>query len=182
MNKTISLEQLQRRVQVLQRMVALLIVCCFGLATFLWLFESRESVRAAVSESLTVRRLAVVDDKGTERVVIAAPLPDPIVQGQRFKRSGAISGLAIYDSDGNERGGYATTDTGSGALLSLDSANGEVFKVFANAEHREGGTLFLFNGKHDGIVLTTHSQPTIEMVQNRKIIFKNPSDAPDVRD
>jgi hypothetical protein len=64
----------------------------------------------------------------------------------------------------------------------LDSVNGEVFKVIANAEHKDGETLFLFNGKHDGVVLTTHSQPTMEMVQNRKIIFKNPSDAPDVRD
>jgi hypothetical protein len=103
-------------------------------------------------------------------------------QGQRFKRNGAISDSAIYDPAGNERGGYATSETGSGALISLDSANGKVFKVIANAEHMDGGTLFLFNGKHDGVVLPTHSQPTIEMVQSRKIIFKNPSDAPDVRD
>jgi len=151
MSKTVNLELLQRRVQVLQQMVALLTVCCVGLAAFLWLFESRGNVRAAASESLRVKRLAVVDDKGTERIVIAAPLPDPVVQGERFKRNGAISGIAIYDPDGNERG-------------------------------EDGGTLFLFNGKHDGAVLTTHSQPTMEMVQNRKIIFKNPSDAPDVRD
>jgi len=182
MSKTVNLELLQRRVQVLQQMVALLTVCCVGLAAFLWLFESRGNVRAAASESLRVKRLAVVDDKGTERIVIAAPLPDPVVQGERFKRNGAISGIAIYDPDGNERGGYATSETGSGALISLDSVNGEVFKVIANAEHKDGGTLFLFNGKHDGAVLTTHSQPTMEMVQNRKIIFKNPSDAPDVRD
>ncbi len=182
MNKTVSLEQLQRRVLLLQRTVVLLTASCVALAAFLWLFESRGNVRAAVSESLTVKRLAVVDDKGTERVVIAAPLPDPVVLGQRFKRSGVISGVAIYDRDGNERGGYATTDTGSGALLSLDAANGEVFKVVANAGQKDGGTLYLFNGKHDGVVLTTHSQPTIEMVQNRKIIFKNPSEAPDVRD
>jgi hypothetical protein len=182
MNQSVSLEQLQRRVLLLQRTVVFLIACCVALVGFLWLFKSNGKVRASASDSLTVKRLAVVDDKGKERIVIAAPLPDPIIHGQRFKRNGAISGIVIYDSDGNERGGYATSDAGSGALLSLDSGDGEVFKVFANAEQKEGGTLFLFNGKHDGVVLTTHGQPTIEMVQNRKIIFKNPSDAPDVRD
>jgi hypothetical protein len=182
MSQVSGLEQLQQRVLVLQGAVVLLAACCVGLAVFLWLFESRARVRAAAPESLAVKRLAVVDDKGTERTVIAAPLPDPIVQGQRVKRDGAISGIAIYDREGNERGGYATSDAVSGALLTLDSASGEVFKVVANPEQKDGSTLFLFNGKHDGVVLTTYSQPRIEIVQNRKIIYKNPSDAPDIRD
>jgi hypothetical protein len=35
--------------------------------------------RAAQPESLTVKRLAVVDEKGTERVAISAPLPEPMI-------------------------------------------------------------------------------------------------------
>jgi hypothetical protein len=61
---------------------------------------------------LMVKRLAIVDEKGTERVVIAAPLPDPIVQGKRVKRDGPVSGILIFDPKGNERGGYVTSDTG----------------------------------------------------------------------
>jgi hypothetical protein len=180
--KTVSLEQLHRRVSVLQGTVSFLAACCMGLTVFVWLLQSRENVNAAAPESLTVKRLAVVDDKGTERIVIAAPLPDPVVQGQRVKRSGVISGIVIYDRAGNERGGYATSDATSEALITLDSANGDVFKVVANPDSKDGSTLFLFNGKHDGVVLTTYSQPRIEMVQSRKIIYKNPSDASDIRD
>jgi len=95
MNNSVSLEQLHRRVVRLQWLVTLLAICCLGLATLLWLFESRGNVRAAAPESLTVKRLAVVDDNGRERVVIAAPLPDPVVNGQRVKRTGIISGIAI---------------------------------------------------------------------------------------
>jgi hypothetical protein len=181
MSKSISLEQLHRQVLLLQAAVVILAACCIGLAAFLWL-ATRQSVLAAAPESLIVKRLAVVDEKGTERIVIAAPLPDPVVQGQRVKRNGTISGVAIYDREGNERGGYGTSDGGAGALLTLDSTNGEVFKVVGNPDPKDGSTLFLFNGEHDGVVLTTFSQPRMEMVQNRKIIYKNPSDAPDIRD
>jgi hypothetical protein len=181
MNKSISLEELHRRVLLLQATVVMLAACCVGLAAFLWL-SARQGVNAAAPESLIVKRLAVVDEKGTERIVIAAPLPDPVVQGQRVKRDGRISGVAIYDREGNERGGYATSDGSGGSLLTLDSTNGEVFKVVGNPDPKDGSTLFLFSGKHDGIVLTTYSQPRMELVQNRKIIYKNPSDAPDFRD
>jgi hypothetical protein len=76
----------------------------------------------APPESLTVKRLAVVDDKGTERVVIAAPLPDPLILGKRVKRDGPVSGILIFDPKGNERGGYVTSDSGDlAALITLDS-------------------------------------------------------------
>ena len=64
----------------------------------------RENVRGYSSpQSLTVKRLAVDDDKGIERVVIAAPLPDPVVQGKRFQRNGTLSGILIYDPKVDER-------------------------------------------------------------------------------
>jgi hypothetical protein len=55
---------------------------------------------AAQPEVLTVKRIAVVDENGTERVVIAAPLSDPIIQGKRVKRDGAASGILIFDPKG----------------------------------------------------------------------------------
>jgi hypothetical protein len=76
-------DALQRRVSGLERRVLLLAMCCAALTIYLLLSAARGVVKAAAQpEMLTVKRLAVVDEKGTERVVIAAPLPDPIIQGK----------------------------------------------------------------------------------------------------
>ena len=127
-------------------------------------------------------RLAVVDEKGIERVVIAAPLPDPIVNGQHFKRAGAVSGILIYDPKGNERGGYVTHDTESaGAFLTLDAEDGQVFMAYANASAKDGVTVSLDSDKHDSLELTTYEKPRIQIRQNGKIVQKIPVTAPDFR-
>jgi hypothetical protein len=72
------------------------------------------------AEVLHVRELVVVDPAGTPRVRIAAPLPDPIMMGRRFNRGDPVSGILIYDAEGNERGGYVTGDKSRGAALTLD--------------------------------------------------------------
>src|SRR5688572_926232 len=69
---------------------------------------------------LTLRERVIVDSMGTPRVRIAAPLPDPIMLGKRFNRGGVVSGILIYDAEGNERGGYVTGDESRGAALTLD--------------------------------------------------------------
>ena len=74
-------------------------------------------------DSIRVRELVVVDANGTPRVRIAAPLPDPIMLGKRFKRGDAVSGLLLYDAEGNERGGYVTGDEGRDVALTLDEIN-----------------------------------------------------------
>ena len=62
-------DALQRRVSGLERMVLLLAMCCAALTIFLLLFAARGVVKAAAQpEMLTVKRLAVVDEKGTERL------------------------------------------------------------------------------------------------------------------
>jgi hypothetical protein len=57
----------------------------------------RVAKAATQPDVLRVKRLAVVDDNGTERVVIAAPLPDPIILGMGVKRDGPVSGVLILD-------------------------------------------------------------------------------------
>src|SRR6202795_1487583 len=130
-----QLDILQRRVSSLERRVVWLAVCCAALTTCLFLFATGGGVKADAQPGiLTVKRLAVVDDKGTERVVIAAPLPDPIIQGTRVKRDGPVSGMLIFDPKGNERGGYVTSDTGDlAAFLTLRSEPDQVFTAYANA-------------------------------------------------
>ena len=86
-----------------------------------------------------------MDKNGVERVVISAPVPEPIINGARGKRDDPISGILIYDPKGNERGGYSTSDgTDFGALLTLDSERDQVFTAYANAG--SGATVWAANG------------------------------------
>jgi hypothetical protein len=154
-------------------------VCSAALATYA-LLSARGTVKAATQpDVLTVKRLAVVDEKGTERVVIAAPLPDPIILGKRVKRDGPVSGILIYDPKGNERGGYVTSDTQDlGAFISLDSEREQVFTAYANAD--SGATVWVANEKHDAVAFSTHQQPVLEIVENKKVVYKRPPNAPDL--
>ena len=176
-----QLNALQRRVSNLERRVVLLAMCCAALTVILLLFAATGVVKAAAQpEMLTVKRLAVVDEKGTERVVIAAPLPDPIIQGKRVKRDGPASGILIFDPKGNERGGYVTSDTGDlGAFITLDSERDQVFTAYANAD--SGATVWVANEKHDAVAFSTHNQAVLEIIQNKKVIYKRPPTAPDLQ-
>ncbi len=78
------------------------------------------AAQPAADSVLRVRELVIVDPNGTERVRIAAPLPEPIMMGRRSRRGSPVSGIIIYDAEGNERGGYVTGDVSRGAALTLD--------------------------------------------------------------
>ncbi len=77
------------------------------------------------AEVLRVRQLVIVDAKGTDRVVIAAPVPDPQVMGKRVSRRTAGTGVQINDASGNERGGLAMLDDGSFVVGIDDERGGE---------------------------------------------------------
>ena|SRR5437868_893281 len=175
-----QLDALQRRISGLEQRVVLLAICCAALTIYVLLFASRGVVKAeAQTEMLTVKRLAVVDEKGTERVVIAAPVPDPVIQGKRVKRDGPASGILIFDAKGNERGGYVTSDTEDlRALITLDSERGQVFTASADAD--SGAPVWISNEKHDAIAFSTHMQPLLEIIQNKKVIYKRPPNIPDL--
>jgi len=135
---------------------------------------------AVQPESLTVRRLAVVDEKGTERVVISARLPEPMINGKREKRDGPASGMLIYDPKGNERSGYVTSDGGDlAALLALDSENEQVFTAYANAG--SGATVWVANEKHQNVVMSTHNTAVLEITNGRKVVYKQPPGAADLK-
>jgi hypothetical protein len=73
--------------------------------------------------TLTLRELVIVDGRGTPRIRLAAPLPDPLMLGRRYSRGEPVSGMLIYDAEGNERGGYVTGDESRTAALTLDEVN-----------------------------------------------------------
>jgi len=177
---SIELDALQRRVLVLERTLILVVACSVAVAFHMVLSARREVRAAAQPDTLIVKRLAIVDEKGTERVVIAAPLPDPIVMGKRVKRDGPASGILIYDPKGNERGGYVTSDTQDlAALLTLDSEHGQVFTAYANAE--SGATVWVTNEENDAVAFSTNKQPVLEIIQNKKVVYKRPPNAADLK-
>lgn len=75
---------------------------------------------------LAVRRLDIVDEKGVIRLSLGAPAPAPIIDGIQYKRTFSVSGLTIFDKDGNERGGYGVADVeGTAVVAAQDHVNGD---------------------------------------------------------
>src|SRR5690349_4070585 len=84
-------------------------------------------IAAANSHStdiLRARKLVIVDDKGNERIVIAAPVPDPLVRGKKLPRRNAATGIQINDESGNERGGIVMLDDNS-FIVGIDDEKGQ---------------------------------------------------------
>jgi hypothetical protein len=171
---------LNRRISHLNKCVLALALLWAG-TIGAWLAKaSSNAAQAAQPGNLTVKRLAVVDEKGTERVVISAPLPEPLINGRRGKRDSPVSGVMIYDPKGNERGGYVTSDGKDlGALLTLDSENDQVFTAYANAG--SGASVWVANEKNENVVMSTHNTAVLEVVHGKKVVYKQPADAPELQ-
>lgn len=122
----------------------------------------------SANQRLTVRELTVVDDKGIPRVRLGAPLPDPIVLGKQVPRQGVVSGVMLYDADGDERGGYVTESHGD-VFLTLDAKQSQQAVFVAN---RDGGAnLSLWSGtnRNDNYVsVQAVPKPLIELVDHGK--------------
>jgi hypothetical protein len=171
---------LQRSVSHLRNWVLLLTIGWAATVSGWLLLRLPSQVHAAQPQNLRVRRLAVVDENGTERVVIAAPLPEPIIHGVKGTRDSPISGILIYDPKGNERGGYGTSDAKDlSALLTLDSENDQVFTAYANAD--SGASVWVANEKHQNVVMSTHNTAVLEITRGKNIVYKQPPDAPDLK-
>ena len=70
---------------------------------------------------ISVRGLVVTDSSGVERVILGSNIPDPQGHGYRFSRGGSVSGIMLFDSEGQERGGYVTDNDYGNIFLTLDS-------------------------------------------------------------
>jgi hypothetical protein len=140
-----------------------------------WMLTKSEPTTSAQTRTtdqiLTVRGLVIVDERGVERVRIGAPLPDPIVQGKRLPRQGVVSGMLIFDADGDERGGYVTNSRGD-AFLTLDAKEGQQTIFVAN---RDGGAnLSVWSGRNSNdnyVSVRAVPTPLIEIVQGGKRVF-----------
>ena len=76
-------------------------------------------------EVLRVREIVVVDERGVVRVRIGGDLPDAVIQGRNTPRGDGAAGVLLYDTTGQERGGYVTLDRSGYIGLTLDSRYGQ---------------------------------------------------------
>lgn len=131
---------------------------------------------STVSENsiLRVRGLIVVDENGTERVQIGAPLPDPLGLGKRTKRQGAVSGILLMDAEGNERSGYVTSDVSSEVLLTLDNI-GEQAALFAANPHTGAYFVIRDSDNNNSVSLEANGKnPAIRLYGQGKTLFQAP--------
>ena len=143
-------------------------------------FQSQQIRNVQNPQKLRVRELAVVDDHGTERVLIAAPLPDPMIAGKRHNRGGVLSGIIISDATGTERGGYATGDGYANAIFTLD---GQGFQTVLLLAEPDGNTMFrIWDQDKGSVTMGVEDNPFLNVKQNGKPLFTAPADNPESRD
>jgi hypothetical protein len=128
---------------------------------------------ASNMDVLRIRQLTIVDQKGTDRLILGAPLPDPLVNGRRVRRSGPISGIAVLDAKGNERGGFATGDASGEAFIGLDSEKSQEVLLLANPGG--GSHLSIFDGNRNlARIGVLGGKPTLVVQQNGETILEQP--------
>lgn len=176
-------EQILSRIMVLETQqkriyrTAALLAILLGVAIII---QFRQIRKLQNPQKLRVRELAVVDGRGTERVLIGAPVPDPMIAGQRHKRDGAVSGIVIADATGTERGGYVTADGYANALLTLD---GQGFQTVLLLAEPNGATIFrIWNRGNGSVTMGVSENPFLNVKQNGKPLFAAPANNPQSQD
>jgi hypothetical protein len=121
---------------------------------FLLLGISGHGLAQPQSQKLRLRELDIVDDQGRERIVIAAPLPDPVVNGRQGHRIRVVSAAVQFKApNGNEQGGIALSDDGS-FMFGIDDETG-----------RERAHLYYLPKQGSGVLLQgENSKETVSMV------------------
>jgi hypothetical protein len=173
-----ELERLKFRERLLWIFSAVILV---GLGSAL-AFEAHTIHNLAHAETLSLRRLDIVDEHGTPRVILAAPAPPPMHFGKVGRRDGPVSGVLIVDASGTERGGYVTSDgDDANALLTLDAQGQQTVLLLAEPG---GPTLLrLWNKDRGSLVMgVSGANPFLNVRQPDKVFFSAPEDNPEVHD
>jgi hypothetical protein len=88
-----------------------------------WIFAAGMLLTGATEDAtqstLRVRRLAIVDAAGVERLILEADSAYANLNGQRYARRSPVSGLILQNAAGDERGGMGTNGDGD-AVVALD--------------------------------------------------------------
>jgi hypothetical protein len=171
-----ALENRQNRVLAIG---ALVIIVLFAALLFQW----RQIRLCQNPQKLRVRELTVVDERGTDRVIIGSPLPHPTFMGKRQSRGSqkvGISGILIADATGTERGGYVTDDGYGNAFLTLDGQGHQTVLLLAEPN---GSTMFrIWNGDKGSVTMGVEDDTFLNLKQNGKAVFLAPANNLESRD
>jgi hypothetical protein len=137
------IEKLERRISILRISLAVIVLAMVFFAALPW---AKSSTAGA---NLRVRSLAVVDDQGVERILIAAPLPNPVSGGKASQRRSRSYGIQLNDAKGNEFGGFTIADDGA-LVTCFDWAPGEATCMFAMPSGDAGFEVKSLGGKTRG--------------------------------
>jgi hypothetical protein len=170
----------EKRLRAVSICLSMLVLFVLGLGVWqAWIFH-----RLAHPETLTLRQLNIVDEHGIARVILAAPVPEPMILGKQHHRDGPVSGVIIADATGTERGGYVTADGYANAMLTLDGQGKQTVLLLAEPS---GDTLFRL-WKRDGDTVTgsltmgVSENPFFNEKQNGNVVFSAPMNNPQGRD
>jgi hypothetical protein len=114
------LERRLRRVQVLTSAMAVTFVVVICMASIGHVYAS-DGGRNASFGTITVKRIDVVENNGTRRLVIAGAdnMPPPVINGKAYKRAISPAGIAFYNDKGEERGGIGLAPRSGGEQSAL---------------------------------------------------------------
>jgi hypothetical protein len=122
--------------------------------------------------SLRVTELVVVDRNGVERIRIGGELPDAVINGRRVPRGERAAGVLLYDSTGQERGGYVTWEPSGNVGLTLDTKAGQAAVLVAGRD--PGSALMLWRGR-DMIELRSDPDGSrFSAVKNGEVVWQDP--------
>jgi len=146
----------------------------FAFSFYLFAFTQKENAKMTNLEHqiLKVKGIVIVDSLGIERVIIGSHLPEPnFANGNRLNargKTGSVSGVMLYDAEGQERGGYVTDDYYGNAFMSLDSKAS--MPILLIAEPQGSGSLLLNsrNGKNKVNISVSDDDGTLYFKKNNK--------------
>lgn len=139
---------------------------------YLFSFSSEKNMETVdfKNQILKVRGIVIVDSLGIERVIVGSHLPEPnFSNGCRLPyrgKGGSVSGVMLYDSEGQERGGYVTDDGYGNAFLTLDSKTSQQFLLLAEPQGAISTNLWSRNGKNKVSLLASDEDAEIRFNRN----------------
>lgn len=152
----------------------LLFLMTAAVSASIFIGKTNAGSAAAPDSVLRARGLIIVDENGRERVQIGAPLPDPLLQGKRYKRNGAVSGILLMDAEGNERSGYFTSDEPGTVALTLDTVQGQTAMFLANDEKGANLQIHDSDNRHSVRLIAVGDSPNVIVTRQGKRIFQLP--------
>lgn len=133
------------------------------------------SVDTATFDKIRTAEVEIVDSRGIIRARLGGDLPDGVAaDGRVLNRGSKAAGLIIYDEQGLERGGYVTQDTGSNAMLTLDSKHDQSVLLVAGPDKQQASALRLWT-QADAIELRSDSAGSrLTAFEGNKVTFQQP--------